>query len=40
MDQPVERDGYCWGCKQFARLFLVAPWRYRCGPCSAREEPR
>lgn len=35
----LELDGFCQECKKFAHLFLVAPWRYRCGECSVKEAP-
>ena len=35
--ESAEREGYCQGCKRFARLYRVGPHRYRCGPCSMRQ---
>jgi hypothetical protein len=35
---PVERQGFCCGCRNFfGRIFLVAPWRYRCEDCCKKE---
>jgi len=31
--EPIERDGFCHGCKEFKKLFRVSASRYRCNDC-------
>lgn len=36
--EPIERDGFCQGCKKFKRIFRVSESRYRCVKCCRAEK--
>lgn len=34
----MTRAGFCVACQTFAPLYRVGDWRYRCGPCSTKDQ--